>query len=411
MSRSYTQTVVPVSRVPERFFGWTAWILLLLLTAAVLIFSLTTARSDAFTQNTADYIANVIVELDGMGPDEATETSGSSLTIRETFELFTTFTGLPSYQEALQDQDAAIQDFGIGIINWVLDFFNQLWVAAIVLFFPLFVGIFGLLTVRNRVVSGLLLTVTAIMTSPLILLLLIGGIIPLFFIIAAILLFVRKNKIITHEESEITTVEGEQKEKRRSRRERKKEEARLAAEEAKGGSGSADADASEEPTKRRRRMMEKPAVTPTDDKDTIVDQSELDDRDDYDYGDDDDVVVAPSRRSRRGGAVADDLFLDDDVAETRAPGRAGVRDLDDVDDDDDYDYEDSLGKERARDNDYDDDEFGATRQFDAREFEEEPDVDQTRQFRKIEEDAADDDVPVYDESKDRPRRRRRREDE
>lgn len=395
MSKSYTQTVVPVSRVPERFFGWTAWILLLLLAAAVLLFSFTTARSDAFEQDTANYIANVIVELDGMGPDSGSDSeagSGStSLSVRETFELLTTFTGLPSYNDTLEGQDEAIQDFAIGIINWVIDFFNQLWVMAIVLFFPLFVGIFGLLTVRNRIVSGLLLTLTAIMTSPLILLLVIGGIIPLFFIIAAILLFVRKNKIITHEESEITTVEGQRKEKRRSRRKRKEEESTLAEGGAVAGTESADAgksDAEEEPTKRRRRKMEKPVVAPADDEDAIVDQSELDE--------DDDVVVAPSRRSRH-----EEGFLE--AEESTAPGRAGVRDLDDVDDD--YDYEDDFGKEKNQGDVYEDD-LDATRQFDARDLEEESDFDQTRQFRKIE----DENLDVFDED-DSPRRRRRREDE
>lgn len=378
MSRSYTQTVVPVSRVPERFFGWAAWILLLILAIVVLIFSLTTARSEAFENNTADYIANVIVELDRMGPDSESGDVGS-LSARETFNLFTTVDGLDSYQDTLQGQDAAIQDFAIAIINWIIDFFNQLWVVALALFFPLFVGIFGLLTIRNRIVSGLLLTLTAIMTAPLIILLLVPGIIPLFFIIAAILLFVRKNKVITHEDAEINTVEGERKEKRRSRRQEKKEEARL----------QEDVDASvvedEEPTKRRRRKaMQAPPERVDDDEDTIIDQSNLEE--------DEDVVVAEPRRSRLTRGLSGKDLQTGPEYDYNEDENDDVSDTPDDDTSDDF-YEDG-------------DDLDRTRQFDVRDLEQDDDIDQTRQFRKIE-----DEEVNTNEDDTFTRRRRRREDE
>lgn len=374
MSRSYTQTVVPVSRVPERFFGWTAWILLLLLAIAVLVFSLTTARSETFENNTADYIANVIVELDRMGPDTESGDVGS-LSLRETFNLFTTVDGLDSYQTTLEGQDPAIQDFAIAIINWIIDFFNQLWVVALLLFFPLFVGIFGLLTIRNRIVSGLLLTLTAIMTAPLIALLLIPGIIPMFFIVAAILLFVRKNKVITHEDAEINTVEGERKEKRRSRRQEKKEEAaREQAAERQDDTKFED----EEPTKRRRRkVMQATPKHVAEEEETIIDQSNLEE--------DDDIVVAEPKRSGLTRA-AEDRNLQTDS---------------------EYDYIDEESNDNNHDDFYNDDEdLDRTRQFDVRDLEQEDDIDQTRQFRKIEEE----EVETYDDDSFK-RRRRRREDE
>lgn len=377
MSRSYTQTVVPVRRVPERFFGWAAWILLLILAIVVLIFSLTTARSEAFENNTADYIANVIVELDRMGPDSESGDVGS-LSAGETISLFTTVDGLDSYQDTLQGQDAAIQDFAIAIINWIIDFFNQLWVVALALFFPLFVGIFGLLTIRNRIVSGLLLTLTAIMTAPLIVLLLIPGIIPLFFIIAAILLFVRKNKVITHEDAEINTVEGERKEKRRSRRQEKKEQALQE-----------DSDASvvedEEPTKRRRRKaIQAPPERVDADEDTIIDQSNLDE--------DEDVVVAEPRRSRLTRGLSGKELQSGSEYDYNEESNDVVSDSQDDDTREDF-YEDG-------------DDLDRTRQFDVRDLEQDDDIDQTRQFRKIE-----DEETNTNEDDTLTRRRRRREDE
>src|SRR5699024_811198 len=66
---------------------------------------------------------------------------------------------------------------------------------------PLILGLFGLITMRRRILSGFLLLITAILTAPLVFFI-ITGLIPLFFVIAAILLFVRKDRVINHDEFE-----------------------------------------------------------------------------------------------------------------------------------------------------------------------------------------------------------------
>lgn len=227
MSRSYTQTVVPVSRVPERIFGWTAWILLLIMFISILVLSLTTFQSNEFEQNTANYVTNVIVEFNKVG---TTDEAGNvrDMSAGEMLGLLTTFDNLPHFSDTLEGEPEPIQDLAINFSNWTIDFFKQMWLWSMLMLLPLITGIFGLLTIRNRFVSGILLLISAILTAPLIAFMFLPGLIPFFFVIAAILLFVRKNKVITHEESDITTVEHTASDSPRRRRELKKEEKRLA---------------------------------------------------------------------------------------------------------------------------------------------------------------------------------------
>ncbi len=159
--KNYTQTVKPVSRIPEKIFGWLAWIGLLAITALLLFFSLVTMNDAQFTQNM-------------------------------TQQLETEFQNLA---EQGQDIGAAPGDIADMVVGWL----NNVWMIALYLMIPLILGLFGLLTMRRRILAGFLLLAAAILTAPLIAPV-VTGIIPLFFIIAAILLFVRKDRVIRNDE-------------------------------------------------------------------------------------------------------------------------------------------------------------------------------------------------------------------
>ena len=161
--KNYTQTVKPVSRIPEKIFGWLAWIGLLAITALLLFFSLVTMNDAQVTQNM-------------------------------TQQLETEFQNLA---EQGQDIGAAPGDLADMVVGWL----NNVWMIALYLMIPLILGLFGLLTMRRRILAGFLLLVAAILTAPLIAPV-VTGIIPLFFIIAAILLFVRKDRVIRNDELE-----------------------------------------------------------------------------------------------------------------------------------------------------------------------------------------------------------------
>ncbi|GAA3717888.1 hypothetical protein GCM10022378_05130 [Salinicoccus jeotgali] len=159
--KNYTQTVKPVSRIPEKIFGWLAWIALLAITVLLLFFALVTMNDAQFTQNMTQQLETQFQDLAEQG----------------------------------QDIGAAPGDLADMVVGWL----NNVWMIALYLMIPLILGLFGLLTMRRRILAGFLLLVAAIFTAPLIAPV-VTGIIPLFFIIAAILLFVRKDRVIRNDD-------------------------------------------------------------------------------------------------------------------------------------------------------------------------------------------------------------------
>ncbi len=155
--KQYTQTVEPVSRIAERIFGWLAWIALLAVTGFILFFSLVMVNDPAFIESIRQEVQNVIAQQGSgeLSPDQMTDV--------------------------------------------VLGTLNSSWMLALYLAVPLILGLFGLLTMRRRILAGFLLLIAGILTAPLVFAI-VTGLIPLFFVIAAILLFVRKNRVIKHDD-------------------------------------------------------------------------------------------------------------------------------------------------------------------------------------------------------------------
>lgn len=152
--REYTQTVRPVSRIAEKIFGWLAWLGLLIIAGALLFFSLVTVNDQAFVNQFTTEIQQQFEgqNLEGFTPEEVSQ--------------------------------------------MMLDLLNNFWMVALYLALPLILGLFGLLTMKRRILAGFLLLLAGLFSAPLVLGV-ITGLIPLFFIISAILLFVRKDEVIT----------------------------------------------------------------------------------------------------------------------------------------------------------------------------------------------------------------------
>ena len=151
--REYKQTVRPVSRIAEKIFGWLAWIGLLIVAGGLLFFSLVMVNDQAFidqftTQMEQSFEAQ---NIEGFSTEELTQTALTTL--------------------------------------------NSFWMIALYLILPLILGLFGLLTMKRRILSGFLMLLAGILSAPLVIGV-ITGLIPLFFIISAILLFVRKDQVI-----------------------------------------------------------------------------------------------------------------------------------------------------------------------------------------------------------------------
>lgn len=155
--KHYTQTVEPVSRIAERIFGWLAWIALLAITGLILFFSLVMVNDPAFIESVRMQVQDAIAQQGSgdLSPDQMTDA--------------------------------------------VLSMLNNSWMIALYLAVPLIIGLFGLLTLRRRILAGFLLLIAGVLTAPLVFAV-ITGLIPLFFVIAAILLFVRKDRVITHDD-------------------------------------------------------------------------------------------------------------------------------------------------------------------------------------------------------------------
>lgn len=153
MAKEYTQTVKPVSRIAEKIFGWFGWIILLLITAGILFFSLVTMNDSAMID---DLTAWMEAEMAGMN---------------------------------LQGADPQ------AVIDLTISMLGNTWMVALYLVLPLIVAILGLLNMKRRILSGILLLIAAILAAPLGVTL----ISSLFFVIAAILLFARKDLVIKNE--------------------------------------------------------------------------------------------------------------------------------------------------------------------------------------------------------------------
>src|SRR5699024_10808012 len=145
----------PVSRIAEKIFGWFCWIILLLITAGNLFFSLVTMNDSAMID---DLTAQMEAEMAGMN---------------------------------LQGADPQ------AVIDLTICMLGNTWMVALYLVLPLIVAILGLLNVKRRILSGILLLIAAILAAPLGVTL----ISSLFFVIAAILLFARKDRVIKNESS------------------------------------------------------------------------------------------------------------------------------------------------------------------------------------------------------------------
>ena len=153
MAKEYTQTVKPVSRIAEKIFGWFGWIILLLITAGILFFSLVTMNDSAMID---DLTAQMEAKMAGMN---------------------------------LQGADPQ------AVIDLTISILGNTWMVALYLVLPLIVAILGLLNMKRRILSGILLLIAAILAAPLGVTL----ISSLFFVIAAILLFARKDLVIKNE--------------------------------------------------------------------------------------------------------------------------------------------------------------------------------------------------------------------
>ena len=81
------------------------------------------------------------------------------------------------------------------VIDLTISMLGNTWMVALYLVLPLIVAILGLLNMKRRILSGILLLIAAILAAPLGVTL----ISSLFFVIAAILLFARKDLVIKNE--------------------------------------------------------------------------------------------------------------------------------------------------------------------------------------------------------------------
>src|SRR5699024_10070482 len=125
MAKEYTQTVKPVSRIAEKIFGWFGWIILLLITAGILFFSLVTMNDSAMID---DLTAQMEAEMAGMN---------------------------------LQGADPQ------AVIDLTISMLGNTWMVALYLVLPLIVAILGLLNMKRRILSGILLLIAAILAAPL----------------------------------------------------------------------------------------------------------------------------------------------------------------------------------------------------------------------------------------------------
>lgn len=171
--REYTQTVQPVSRVPEKIFGWLAWLPLLAISLFSLYHLLVNGNNPEFIQSMKDGLNNEI-------------------------------------QTNSQVADAFNQ-MGLTVEEAVPLFVKGFWYFLAYSLIPIILGLIGLLKMKKRIFAGIMLLLAGLFTTPFFFTFILGFI-PLFFFIAAILLFARKDKVIKNNDyyEEHTHTEREQ---------------------------------------------------------------------------------------------------------------------------------------------------------------------------------------------------------
>ncbi|GGA97849.1 DUF4064 domain-containing protein [Macrococcus hajekii] len=158
--REYTQTVKPVSRIAEKIFGWLAWLSLLGLIGFTLYSLLVSGNDPNFT--------------------------------KEMERQLTENPEMSQIREMMAQNNMTVPEF----VSWVMKF---AWGVLAYLALPLILGLIGLLTMKKRILSGIMLLLAGLLTAPLFATFILFWI-PLFFLIAAILMFARKDKVIKNED-------------------------------------------------------------------------------------------------------------------------------------------------------------------------------------------------------------------
>lgn len=143
--KDYTVRVEPISRVPEKIFGWLGWLALLAIVIFIAYLSFALVKDPQFV--------NVIREQ--------------------------------SINMANEQGISAAE-----VESMVLDSIGNMWILSLIGVIPLIISFIGLIKMRKRILAGVLLLITAIIIAPFIITLFSS----LMFVIAAILLFVRKDK-------------------------------------------------------------------------------------------------------------------------------------------------------------------------------------------------------------------------
>lgn len=143
--KDYTVRVEPISRVPEKIFGWLGWLALLAIVIFIAYLSFALVKDPDFV--------NVIREQ--------------------------------SINMANEQGISAAE-----VESMVLDSIGNMWILSLIGVIPLIISFIGLIKMRKRILAGVLLLITAIIIAPFIITLFSS----LMFVIAAILLFVRKDK-------------------------------------------------------------------------------------------------------------------------------------------------------------------------------------------------------------------------
>lgn len=155
--REYTQTVQPVSRIPEKIFGWLAWLPLLVIALFGLYQLLVNGNNPEFVQAMKDGLNNEIQSNSQM----ADAFNQMGLTVEEAVPLFV----------------------------------KTFWYFLAYSLIPIILGLIGLLKMKKRIFAGIMLLLAGLFTTPFFFTFILGFI-PLFFFISAILLFARKDKVI-----------------------------------------------------------------------------------------------------------------------------------------------------------------------------------------------------------------------
>ncbi|QLK85737.1 DUF4064 domain-containing protein [Staphylococcus sp. 17KM0847] len=146
----YTQIQRPVNRLAEKIMGWLSWLLLLGTTIIAMFFGLVLFSNENSIQSLEVEIANS-----------------------------TTFQNI-------------LTNYNMTATELVIHLQNGVWAFIVYLIVCLLISFLALISMRHRVISGLLFLVVSILTLPLIVVL-----VPIFFFIIALMMFSRKERLET----------------------------------------------------------------------------------------------------------------------------------------------------------------------------------------------------------------------